>query len=479
MASKKLNRRDFLRMGALGIAGVALAGCCPTAEPETVVVTQVVEGKEVQVEVTKEVVKEVEKEVMVGAKEVRFLTETWCWEKLRMANATDHYNQELRAAGADHQIVVDPAPDGWDTKVAQMVKDNELLWNGHLRATNLGDVPRRNQLGILQPWDEYINASSVPWAGQFWDEVIPSVAESLTIDGKLMALPWDGEVFCRVYNKLIWDTIGETPAETLDEFEMQLEEIKAANPDVTPMCLRHHEGQCDPHMFMQLWTDTPWISIEGGSVLDVKSEAYANYLDLVKRWFDKGIITDDSWGSTAWEGWNAGTTATGQSGSAWLQSTARKVWGIPNIRALPNVVLNAGDTPKTMTFANAAILFKGAEFPQEVADWLLWMLDPTVEKVANYSFIRGDLDYYHIPVYQSIYDNILPTSTDWEWMNDAKIDEMVAASAAFPPDALGNVIMPIVNAWEEQYVHGGVSLDEAVTGMEEEFMDAVEKSLAG
>ena len=168
MTSKKLNRRDFLRMGALGVAGAALASCCPTPEPETVVVTQMVQGEEVQVEVTKEVVKEVEKVVEVaGSTDVRFMTETWCWEKLRMANATDHYNQELRAAGSNTQIVVDPAPDGWDTKVAQMVKDNELLWNGHLRATNLGDVPRRNRLGILMPWDEYINASSIPWAGQF------------------------------------------------------------------------------------------------------------------------------------------------------------------------------------------------------------------------------------------------------------------------------------------------------------------------
>jgi ABC-type glycerol-3-phosphate transport system substrate-binding protein len=477
MTSKKLNRRDFLRMGALGVAGAALAGCCPTPEPETIVITQEVAGERVEVEVTKEVVKEVEKEVIkeVGAKEVRFLTETWNWEKLNMANATDHYNQELRVAEAGYQMVVDPAPDGWDTKVAQMVKDGELLWNGHLRATNLGDVPRRNRLGILQPWDEYINASTVPWAGQFWDEVLPNILESFQIDGKLYAFPWDGELYCRVYNKMIWDTIGETPAETLDEFERQLEEILAANPDKTPLCLRHHNGHPDQHMLMQLWTDNPWIEVEGAGILDVKGEAYANVLTMLKRWYDKGIITDDSWGQTMYDSWNTGNTACGQSGAAWLQSTAQKVFGIANFVPTTNFVINAGDTPKTTTFANGAMLFKDAEYPQECADWLLWMVDPTVEKVANYSFIRGHLNYYHIPMYQSIYDNILPTDDSWAWM--AGILDMVKASASYPANAMTNEIVPIINVWEEKFVHGEVTLDEAVNGMYDEFMDAVKAAL--
>lgn len=58
MSQKRLSRRDFLRLSALTAAGAALAGCCPTSEPEIiekeVVVTKVVTEKE-----------EVEKEVLV------------------------------------------------------------------------------------------------------------------------------------------------------------------------------------------------------------------------------------------------------------------------------------------------------------------------------------------------------------------------------------------------------------------------------
>jgi len=257
----------------------------------------------------------------------------------------------------------------------------------------------------------------------------------------------------------------------------QLEEITAADDTITAMRLRHHDTHPDQHMFMQLWTDNPWISDERGSYLDVKSEAYANYLTMIKRWYDKGIITDDSWGGGDWNPWNAGTVATAQSGAAWLQSAAQKVWGIPNIVAMNNFVINPGDQPKTTSFANAAIMFKGAEYPQEVADWLLWMIDPTVEKVTNYSFIKGDLNYYHLPVYQSIFDNILPPSTDWAWM--AGILDMVKASASVPPDAFVAESVPLIGVWEQKFVHGEVSLDEAVTGMYDEFMDAIEKALAG
>jgi hypothetical protein len=230
-------------------------------------------------------------------------------------------------------------------------------------------------------------------------------------------------------------------------------------------------------MFMQLWTDDPWVSDENGAYLDVKGDAYAEYLQMLKRWYDKGIITDDSWGNTMYDSWNTGNTATGQSGAAWLQATSQKVFGQANIIATNNFVINPGDQPKTTTFANGAMLFKGAAQPQQVTDWLLWMVDPTVEKLANYSFIRGHLNYYHIPMYQSIYDNHLPNSSDWGWM--AGILDMVKASAPYPANAFTNEIVPIMNVWEEKFVHGEVDLSDAVNGMYDEFMDAVQKAISG
>jgi multiple sugar transport system substrate-binding protein len=72
MQTKKLSRRDFLRMSALTAAGAALAGCAcpPAAEPGQTVVTQVVKE---EVAVTQVVKEEVEVTVPPeGATEVRW-----------------------------------------------------------------------------------------------------------------------------------------------------------------------------------------------------------------------------------------------------------------------------------------------------------------------------------------------------------------------------------------------------------------------
>jgi ABC-type glycerol-3-phosphate transport system substrate-binding protein len=394
-----------------------------------------------------------------------------------MATATDRYNRDLRDANAGYQIQVDMAPAEYNTKVAQMVADNELIWDGHMRSTNLGHVVKQYELGILQPWDEYINASSLPFATSYWDEVLPNVRESLTIDGKLYGLPWDGEIFTRVYNKMIWDLIGETPAETIDEFEKQMDELLVAAPDKIPMCMAHNADTPDAHMLMQIWQDDPWVTDEKGhSYLDIHSEAYANFLTMMKRWMDKGIITPDNWSRTTWnQSWNLGNTATGMTGAAWLQATAQKVWGRNNIIPMRNPVLKAGDQAKTLWFVNCAILFKGAAEPQKVTDWLLWMVDPTVEKVNNYSFIKGHLNYYHVPVYQSIYDNIISTQDDWKWLE--VVHDQLKASAIIPPSPTISIVGPIVAAWEDKYVQGSVSYDECITGMEEEYTAAVDQAL--
>ena len=467
MAKNNISRRDFLRLSGLAATGAALAACGGNALEAT---DAAVEASETEVEAPSA-------PVAAGADVVRFTSEAWCWEKLNMATATDRYNRDLRDAGAGYQIQVDMAPQEYDTKVAQMVADKELIWDGHMRSSNLGSVVKQNDLGILQPWDEYINASSLPFAASYWDEVLPNVAESLKIDGKLYGLPWDGEVYTRVYNKSIWDTIGETPAETINEFEKQMEELLVAAPDKVPMCMRHNADTPDGHMFMQMWQENPWVTDDKGhSYLDIHSEAYANYLTMMKRWMDKGIITPDTWNQKTYaEGWNLGNVATGMTGAAWLQATAQKVWGQNNIIPIRNPVLNAGDQPKTLWFVNCAILFTGAAQPQRVTDWLLWMVDPTVEKVENYSFIKGHLNYFHVPVYQSIYDNIIGTNPDWAWLDI--VNDQIKASAMIPPTPTLSIVGPIVQAWEDKYVMGSVSYDEAIAGMEEEYTSAVNQAL--
>ena len=465
LLKRRVSRRGIMKGAAAGIAAAALTACAP----KVVEVTRVVE-KEVEKEVTKVVEKIVEKEP--GEKVVRCITELWCWQKLGMATATDQYNINNRGK---LRIEADPSPSGWQTKVIQMVKDDELLWNGMIRSSDQGDIPTFRRMGIIQPVDELINGSEVPWARSYFDEVLPRIRDGYTFEGKLWGIPWDAEIWARVYQKPYWDELGEEPAETIDDFERQLLELKKLLPDKVPFGSAHWEGECDTHTYMQMFTDEDfYLHEEGYSMPDVHHDAYKQYLTLMKKWYDLGIFTDDTWGSKVWrDSWLAGKVCCVITNAAWAMSQAQKVWGTANIVPTVQPVLKKGNQSKTFTFTNGAVCFKGAPQAQEYVDWLLWMLDPTIEKVENYSFHKWDLNYMHLPVYESVYTNIIPTNPDWAWMG--KLFPMVRASRLTPSDGLCWTTGPIEAVWEEKFVHGKVTLEEAINGMDEERRAAVEK----
>jgi ABC-type glycerol-3-phosphate transport system substrate-binding protein len=213
-------------------------------------------------------------------------------------------------------------------------------------------------------------------------------------------------------------------------------------------------------------------------MFDVRGDAYKNVLEMWKRWYDTGIITKDSFLQEEWKNtWNKGNTTCVQTGAAWAMAQSRKIYGAQNVVPLTNFVLNKGDTPKTFTFANGAILFKKANNPQEITDWLLWMLDPTIEKIANHSFHKGDLNYYHMPAYRGIYENIIPSNPDWVWME--QMLPMVEASQTIPTDAHLNIYGPIAKTWHEKYIFGECSLEECVDAIYEEEREQTQKLVEG
>jgi ABC-type glycerol-3-phosphate transport system substrate-binding protein len=455
----------MLKGVAATAAAAALTACQPKVVEKIVKETVIVE---------KEVIKEIEK--ADGELKLHYITQLWNWQKLNMATATDQYNINNRGK---IRVEVDPSPDGWQTKVIQMIKDDNLEWDGMLRIRNLGDVADYTRAEMVQPWDPYINGSNAAWAPKFWDELPANIRESFSKDGKLYGLPWDLELFCRVYRKPEWDALGEgtKPAETLEEFENQLLELKKIFPDKTPMALAHWSSHPDQQMLMQLWTDDPWVHDDelNADFFDVQGDAYKQYLSLLKRWWDSSIIDENTWGTgNPWHTpWRAGDCCTVQTGAAWAQAVPHKLWGRANVIPTTNFVLNKGDQPKTFSFGNAGILFNGAKNPQEITDWLLWMIDPTIEKVANYSFHKGDLNYYHLPAYKSIYDNIIPKNTEWIWMQE--MYDMVAASATVPLNAHLAIFGPIADEWEEKFVHGNCTMEECIEAIYTGEREAIRK----
>ena len=100
--------------------------------------------------------------------------------------ATDVYNQAQSAAP---QILIEDAPDGWDTKALAQIKDKSLRWSGH------GYIPffdqyKRLKSGMIAPIDDLLQASKIPWAHTQKDQYFtPRVYDSLRFENKQYYIP--------------------------------------------------------------------------------------------------------------------------------------------------------------------------------------------------------------------------------------------------------------------------------------------------
>jgi hypothetical protein len=398
---------------------------------------------------------------------VSYITELWNWQKLNMATATDQYNQENRGKV---RIQVDPSPDGWQTKVVEMQQADNLVWDGMLRVNSMQGFPYFSQ-GIMQPVAPYIQSSSVAWARQFNDELLPNVKESFTLEGELYYLPWDTEVFVRHYNVEQWAKLDGKPAETLEDYEKQMLEYQKLYPDKTPLGMAHstnvHNG--DFQMLAQLWQPNPWKLDGETHVPDVRGEGFQQYMQLLRRWYEQKIITSDSWGQAQtnfkWtDPWLKQEIGSLMTGAAWGFAQARQIYGQAAIDAVPTPVLKAGDTPKTFTFSNSASLFKDAKHPQQVIDWLLWMVDPTQTKPGAASFTTGYLNYYHLPVYKTTYAKVVGSNPQWQWIE--QMQPMIEASTPIPPQAFVTMWRDVMVGPTEAFVTGKATLEETVKAIE-------------
>ena len=490
MSDKKLSRRAFLRRAAT-FAGVAAVGslaatCGPTPTPEVIekiVRETVVVKEEVVKEVTKEVIKEVVKEVpaVVGEVAIPYITPLWAYQKLGFNTATEQYNMLNRGKV---NVKVDPAPDGWEIKVREMIKKGEVKWDGALcNQTSYGGEIGLVKLGIIEDPTPYVEASTIPWAKNFYDDLTDTIKKFFTYEGKVWYVPWDTELYVRHYRTDEWGQLGEKPAETLAEWEKQLYELKKMFPDKVPLTIPRtggYDGTC--YLLMKLWDRNVYVqeTVAGREewVFNAKSEAYANVLNLYQKWYKDGIFIDEGWDrSTFAEVWNRGDALSTISGAAWCFATARKVWGYKAIDCEPPPVLEAGTIPQTTTFSNGASLFKGCKHPQEVVDWLLWMIDPTVEEVPPWSFYNMNLGYYHVPAFKSAYTNIVPKNPEWEWIG--RMLPTLENSEAIPAGTEWRIQTDIMEPWRVKCAHGDVSVKEAQENIYNEILIGLEKFVKG
>ena len=213
MKSKKLSRRDFLRLSVFTAAGAVLAGCsCPPQVVEKeVTVTEVVEVEK-EVEVPGE-----DKIVEVTAVPADLAGSIAFWTMPNGADPAAAINAEIEAFNETYPgDEITPETVGWGDAFSSI--QTAVQGGAGPCATQMGTtwVPTFGTMGGLHTFtaDELAKLGG---AGAF----VPASWATSKIFENVVAIPWFADVRCMLYRTDVFAEIGIDPKEafaTLDNF---------------------------------------------------------------------------------------------------------------------------------------------------------------------------------------------------------------------------------------------------------------------
>jgi multiple sugar transport system substrate-binding protein len=412
--SKSLSRRAFLGSAATAVAGVLLAAC----QPKTV--TQLVE-------VEKEVTRVVEKEVAAqpaasDVKLVRIMMSAWALGQIPL----DRTSREYTDAHDDIEVRLESTAEGWDTKVIAMIADGTLPWSAAGILTPFIDMKRWHATGMIQPMDDYLLASKEPGADQILDDMIPTVRQDSSVEGKLYGLPYSFENITFNWRTDYFAAVGATEApETWDDwFEIAIELKKwGADENIYPTSFAAGL-HTDVGALLCSASDKPYAD---DGLYDWESPEMIESLAFYKKLITEHELTPPH-GSDGWvDAYYAGQVASVQAQSS------RGVWG-QNAFGTDKVVTSPictkvkGGGSGANYWGNGTAILNGAPYPQEATDYLIYTMGP-----QNTSFQQATIRTGKTPVYNSVYENIIMTNPQFRtymWMVDMRED--VARSTPHP-----------------------------------------------
>src|SRR3954453_15369160 len=91
----------------------------------------------------------------------------------------------------------------------------------------------------VEPLDSYLKDSSLTDGAWFRaEDIVPAWTSANSVEGKLLGIPYDGEVTLQVLRKDLYDAKNVKPAETLDEFVANAAALHAPSDRVWGTALR-------------------------------------------------------------------------------------------------------------------------------------------------------------------------------------------------------------------------------------------------
>jgi ABC-type glycerol-3-phosphate transport system substrate-binding protein len=486
------NRRRFLKAsvtagGAAALAPILWACSQPTAAPQTPqvvekVVTQVVE-KPVEVTrvvqgtpqtVTQVVTQVVEKQVTPtgGVTEAVLLADLWEIQKLTPAAAVAVYNTQNQGKV---KVTLQETVEGWDTKALEMVRQGTIPWNGHIYDSTWIDLWKFYKTGLIQPLDDYIKGSSVPWVkdfGQIADKYwAPNIWTSGMIAGKQYQIPVNAyTTVIGYYGDMLKQVDYDAPPDTWDDFTAMAQKIKTkfADKKVVPIAFSI-DWERTPGSVFATFTDKPY---DDQGMTRINSPEMADAMNLMRGWVKDGLVSVEMLGdkSPSYEYWQRQRSALSIDAQDWVKA-AQRIWGERAAQGTNMPVPKKGMPSRTWVTVDGAVLFNKAPHPQETTDFLLSMLGP--EGPAAEAWFQGEVAYEGAPEFPAIFDKLVKEGDPNFWVR--KTFDMLKNSTPAPLNGSQGIMLFNSKPFVEKILKGEVPVQQGLKDWDDGIKAAMDK----
>lgn len=397
-----------------------------------------------------------------------YITTLAAFADMSMTDTTTIINEEAHKNGINY--ILEPGAEGWETKALAMVRDKQMRWSANGIA-NAGNQWNYIQTGLVQPLDELLATSTVPWAQGLTDTYIyPNIYEATQYEGQTYYIPMKLNIHLMGYRQDFIEAAGyDTIPETWDEFEGLLDKLKetGAAEQVVPLGCRKEVFRTLGTVFTT-FVENPY---DENNRLRIDSEEWLQCIKMFRRWFDEGF-TNLALLQDPLPDWQKGKVAIGIDSHSWIRQ-GRAVWGPEKVQGVVPPRVNKENPKRTWVHLDSGFVFAEAPQPQAGLDWLLQTLGP--EGAAADRHWSGTLAFSGMPVHKSQYEKLIANNPDFP--------ELVDAYAAVPNSVLqpmeAGKYYPIIQAklwpWLERYWGGEIEAETAMENVIKEVDEEVAK----
>jgi hypothetical protein len=404
-------------------------------------------------------------------KKIRVLTADFFYDAM-IIPATAQFNN---ANEGQIYVTVDKEPDGWVTKVIQQVRDKKVIWSSYT-VDSFFNLYQRIATGMVQPLDDYIAASKVPWAKTWEGNLVNKVIKDAgTYKGKFYIFPTKLNMCMVDYNVAMVQGVGyQTVPETWDEIRTMLSKIKQkyGGDNVTPTSINLDLWRAVGGIYCT-FTGKPYNS---DAMVDIDSTEWLDALDLMKSFYTDKLADPALLGSPDEQTvWQKGKMAVQFNYPSWLH-LAVAAWGANSYNAANMPRPKASDPQRTWMHVDGTYLFANAPYPQETVDWILTILGP--QGPAADSYVAGELSRSGSPIYKNYVESkLVKGSTDVPWLYGTY--KMAENSVAAPLSPLHYLLDLKNKKYLPPFFRGELTAKDALAKIKAEVNAEKDKMLSG